>query len=186
MPRTALVVVVPDAEPLVGEWRERYDNASLGIPAHVTLLFPFVPTEVADDALLAELRALFATQSSFSFSLPRVDRFPDVAWLAPVPAAPFRSLTELIVSRYPDYPPYEGIHDEVIPHLTVGMGGPELQDEIDAALTPHLPIHAEARQVTLLVEDDEGRWGVGDEFPLPLLGEDARESGAQGWTETGR
>ena len=102
MPRTALVVVVPEAEPLVGEWRERYDNASLGIPAHVTLLFPFVSTEVVDDALLEELRALFATQPSFSFSLPRVARFPDVAWLAPVPDAPFRRLTELIVSSYPD------------------------------------------------------------------------------------
>ena len=168
MPRTALVVVVPEAEPLVGEWRERYDNASLGIPAHVTLLFPFVSTEVVDDALLEELRALFATQPSFSFSLPRVARFPDVAWLAPVPDAPFRRLTELIVSRYPDYPPYEGIHDEVIPHLTVGVGDTALQDEIDAALTPRLPIHAEARQVTLLVEDDEGRWRVGDEFLLPL------------------
>ena len=64
-------------------------------------------------------------------------RFPDVAWLAPVPDAPFRRLTELIVSRYPDYPPYEGIHDEVIPHLTVGVGDTTLQDEIDAALTPH-------------------------------------------------
>jgi 2'-5' RNA ligase len=168
MPRTALIVVVPEAEPLVGEWRERYDNASLGIPAHVTLLFPFVLREVVDDALLEELRALFATQPSFSFSLPRVARFPDVAWLAPVPDAPFRRLTELIVSSYPDYPPYEGIHDEVIPHLTVGVGDTALQDEIDAALTPHLPINAEARQVTLLVEDDEGRWRVGNEFPLPL------------------
>ena len=168
MPRTALIVVVPEAEPLVGEWRERYDNSSLGIPAHVTLLFPFVSTEAVDDALLEELRALFATQSSFSFSLPRVARFPEVAWLAPEPDAPFRSLTELIVARYPNYPPYEGIHDEVIPHLTVGVGDTALQDEIDAALTPRLPIHAEARQVTLLVEDDEGRWRVGDEFLLPL------------------
>ena len=168
MPRTALVVVVPEAEPLVGEWRERYDNASLGIPAHVTLLFPFVPTDAADDALLDELRALFAARPSFWFSLPRVARFPEVAWLAPEPDAPFRSLTELIVFHYPDYPPYEGIHDEVIPHLTVGVGDTALQDEIEAALTPHLPIHAEARNVTLLVEDDEGRWRIGEEFPLPL------------------
>ncbi len=168
MPRTALIVVVPEAEPLVGDWRERYDNASLGIPAHVTLLFPFVSTDVADDALLEELRALFATRPSFSFSLPRVARFPEVAWLAPEPAAPFRALTELILSHYRDYPPYEGIHDEVIPHLTVGVGDTTLQDEIDAELTPHLPIHADARHVTLLVEDDEGRWRVGEEFPLPL------------------
>jgi 2'-5' RNA ligase len=160
MPRTALIIAVPEAEALVGDWRERYDNASLGIPAHVTLLFPFVPSEKVDDILLAELRELFAAQPAFSFSLPRVARFPEVAWLAPEPATPFRRLTELIYSRYPDYPPYEGIHDEIIPHLTVGVGDAALQDEIEAALTPQLPIHAEARHVTLLVEDDLGHWQV--------------------------
>ena len=96
MPRTALIVAVPEAEALVGAWRKRYDNASLGIPAHVTLLFPFVPSEKANDTLLAKLRALFAAQPAFSFSLPRVARFPEVAWLAPEPATPFRRLTELI------------------------------------------------------------------------------------------
>jgi 2'-5' RNA ligase len=168
MPRTALIIAVPEAEALAGDWRERYDNASLGIPAHVTLLFPFVPTEKADDALLAELRELFAAQSAFSFSLPRVARFPEVAWLAPEPAAPFRRLTELIYARYPDYPPYEGIHDEIIPHLTVGVGDAALQDEIDAALTPRLPVDAEARQVTLLVENESGHWTRGDSFALRL------------------
>jgi len=36
VPRTALIVAVPEAEPVVGEWRERYDSARLGIPAHVS------------------------------------------------------------------------------------------------------------------------------------------------------
>jgi 2'-5' RNA ligase len=166
VPRSALIVAVPQAEPLVGHWRERYDNASLGVPAHVTLLFPFVPAEETDDALLATLRELFASHPAFSFSLTRVARFPEVAWLAPEPAKPFRRLTELIFSRYPDYPPYEGIHDAVIPHLTVGVGDTALQDEIDAALAPRLPIEAEAREVTLLVEEGSGRWHARERFPL--------------------
>ena len=166
MPRTALIVPVPEAEPLVHEWRVRHDNASRGIPAHVTLLVPFVPSDDVDAALVAELRALFATQPAFSFSLPRVARFPEVAWLSPEPAEPFRRLTELIFSRYPDYPPYEGVYEEVIPHLTVGVGEPALQDEIEAALTPQLPIEAEAREVTLLVEDEAGHWHSGSSFSL--------------------
>jgi 2'-5' RNA ligase len=164
MPRTALIIAVPEAEPVVGEWRERYDNARLGVPAHVTLVFPFVPLEKLDDALLAELRELFVSRPAFSFSLTRVAHFPDVTWLAPEPDEPFRSLTERIFSRYPDYPPYEGIHDEVIPHLTVADAA--LQDEIDAALTPHLPIEAKAREVTLLVEDESGHWRSGNRFSL--------------------
>jgi 2'-5' RNA ligase len=167
MPETALVVEVPEAEPLVSDWRAKHDwSAQRGVPAHITLLYPFVPTERVDDRLLNDLRELFASQSAFSFRLTRVARFPEVAWLAPEPPDPFAALIELIAGRYPDYPPYEGIHDEVIPHLTVVEGGVELQDEVDTALTPHLPIQADAKTVALLVEDENERWHLGERFPL--------------------
>jgi 2'-5' RNA ligase len=165
--RTALIVVVPEAEPLVGEWRAQHDwSAQHGVPAHITLLFPFVPAEEVDEQLLGDLRGLFASQPAFTFRLARVGRFPEVAWLAPEPPGRFNNLIELIVSRYPDYPPYEGIHDEVIPHLTVAEGGPDLQDEVDAAVTPGLPIEAHARAITLLLEDGAGRWRCDHSFPL--------------------
>jgi 2'-5' RNA ligase len=167
VPRTALIVAVPEAEPLVGEWRAKHDwSAQHGVPAHITLLFPFMPVDDVDEQVLDDLRDLFASQPAFAYRLPRVARFPDVAWLAPEPAEPFKALTELIVSRYPDYPPYEGIHDVVIPHLTVAEGEPELQDEVDAALTPSLPIEAESREVTMIVEDASGHWHAGERFPL--------------------
>jgi 2'-5' RNA ligase len=166
VPRTALIVAVPEAEPLVHHWRARYDNAELGVPAHVTLLVPFVPRDKLDAALVAELRELFSSQPAFGFTLPRVARFPAVAWLAPEPAEPFRRLTELIVARYPDYLPYEGAHDEIVPHLTVALGDEAVQDEVEAALMPHLPIETEAREVTLLVEDESGLWQIGEQFPL--------------------
>lgn len=167
MLRTALIVVVPEAEPLVGEWRAKHDwSAQHGVPAHITLLFPFVPAEKVDEQLHTDLRELFAAQPAFTFRLPRVARFPEVAWLAPEPAEPFKSLTELIFSRYPEHPPYEGAHVEPIPHLTVAEGGPDLQDEVDVALTPQLPIEAETREVTLMVEDASGRWHSGRQFPL--------------------
>ena len=167
MPRTALIVAVPEAEPLVGDWRAKHDwSAQHGVPAHITLLFPFVPAEEVDEQLLRDLRDLFASQPAFTYRLPRVARFPEVAWLAPEPTEPFKGLIELIVSRYPDYPPYEGIHDDVIPHLTVAEGGPALQDEVDAALTPSLPLEAETREVTLIIEDESGQWTVSRRFPF--------------------
>jgi 2'-5' RNA ligase len=167
VPRSALVVEVPEAEPLVSEWRAKHDwSAQHGVPAHITLLFPFAPTEKVDDRLHAGLGALFANHPAFSFSLSHVARFPEVAWLAPEPADPFQALIEAIASRYPEYPPYEGIHDEVIPHLTVAEGGPELQDEVEAAITPSLPIEAEARSVSLLLEDESGWWNPGERYPL--------------------
>jgi 2'-5' RNA ligase len=166
VPRSALIVAVPEAEPLVGPWRLRYDNASLGIPAHVTLLFPFVPAEKLDASLFEELRDLFAEQPAFAVAFPRVARFPEVAWLVPEPAEPFQRLTGLIFSRYPDYPPYEGVHDEVIPHLTVAVGDRTVQDQVDAALTGQLPVAAEVRQVVLLEEQPDGLWRTRERFPL--------------------
>jgi 2'-5' RNA ligase len=166
VPRSALIVAVPEAEPLVHDWRMHYDNAELGIPAHVTLIFPFVPAEEIGEELVEELRELFAAQPAFSFTLAGVARFADVAWLAPDPSDPFRRLTDLIFSRHPDYPPYEGIHEEVIPHLSVGRGDGAFQDEVDAALSPHLPIAAHAAEVTLIVEDESGHWSESERFPL--------------------
>jgi hypothetical protein len=167
MPETALVVVVPEAEPLVSEWRAQHDwSAQRGVPAHVTILYPFVPTEKVDDDLLGELSELFGAQPAFSFDLPRVARFPEVAWLAPDPEEPFKALIASVVARFPDYPPYEGAHDEVIPHLTVAEGGAELQDRVEAAISGHLPIRAHARDVALLSEDDQGLWHEAYRFPL--------------------
>lgn len=170
MPRTALIIEVPEAEPLVREWRLRYDNASIGVPAHVTLLFPFVAAKHFDNVLHDELRRLFAAEPAFSFALTHVARFTDHAWLAPEPSGPFTRLTALIFERYPAYPPYEGIHEDVIPHLTVAGGDASLQDEVDAALTPHLPIAAHAEEVTLIVENEAGHWRPGRRFPLDQSG----------------
>ena len=104
MPRSALIVNVPEADPVVGEWRERYDNARLGIPAHITLLFPFVPSEELDGTLFADLHDLFATQPPIMFTLTRLTEFRDqTLWLVPEPSKAFRAMTELIVRQYPDY-----------------------------------------------------------------------------------
>ena len=168
MPESALIIDVPEAEPLVKEWRAKHDwSAQRGVPAHITVLYPFMPTELIDDEVHADLRALFAAHAAFGFRLSRVARFPDaVAWLAPDPAEPFAALTGAVASQYPDYPPYEGVHDVVVPHLTVAEGGTELQDEVEAALTPALPIEAEARSVLMILEDETGWWNPGERYPL--------------------
>ncbi|HKB19704.1 MAG TPA: 2'-5' RNA ligase family protein [Gaiellaceae bacterium] len=167
MPHTALLIVVPEAEPLVSDWRLQYDrSAQRGVPAHITLLYPFVPTEKVDEKLLGELHRLFGAHTAFSFDLHRVARFPEVAWLAPDPVAPFKALIASIVARFPDYPPYEGAHDDVIPHLTVAEGGIELQDRVEAAVSAHLPIRGHAGDVAFLFEDDEGLWHEAHRFPL--------------------
>ena len=90
MPESALIIDVPEAEPLVEEWRVKHDSsAQHGVPAHITLLYPFMPTEMIDEQLHADLRALFAAHPAFAFD-SHVPGSHAVAWLAPDPAEPFR------------------------------------------------------------------------------------------------
>ena len=157
--RTALVVVVPEAEALVGALRERYDPAAdMGIPAHVTLVFPF-----GDDA--EELEGLFSASAPFDFELARTARFEDepVLYLAPEPAEPFVRLVESLAARFPDFPPYDGAHDTIVPHLTVGWSVPA---GVEAALAPQLPIRARAEHVTWFEEWEPGRWRERRRFAL--------------------
>ncbi len=155
--RTALIVAVPEAEHAVGAYRLEHDwSAGVGVPAHITVLFPFVPSEAVDEAAI---EAVVAQVPSFAFALTAVERFDDgTVWLRPEPSAPFAALTRAVWERWPEHPPYEGAHDEVIPHLTVS------EDPIDVVIA--LPIHARARDVTLIEEDDAGRWHERARFPL--------------------
>jgi 2'-5' RNA ligase len=165
--RTALVVVVPEAQALYDAWRDRWDPAA-GVPAHVTLLFPFRPAADVDAAVLAELRALFADAAPFDAEFPRVELFEEVAWLAPEPAERFIELTLELVGRYPEHPPYgDEFAGQIIPHLTiVNRAAPALLDEVAAAVGRHLPIRTRVREATLLAERSDGRWYERAVFPL--------------------
>jgi hypothetical protein len=157
--RTALVILVPEAEPLVGSLRERYDDAAeTNTPAHVTLLFPF-----GDDP--AGLEEVFAAAAPFDFSLVHTARFTlePVLYLAPEPAERFVRLIEALIARYPEFPPFEGEYDTIVPHLTVGWDVPP---EVDAKLDAHLPIAARAEEVTWLEEFEPSRWRERRRFAL--------------------
>lgn len=128
------------------------------------LLFPFRPAGGVTDDTVAELSALLGRFPSFPFRLARTGRFPGVLYLDPEPAARFRELTEALVARWPESPPYEGAYDEVVPHLTVVESGAET-DGLEAEVVRRLPIEAVAGQVWLL-RQHRGRWGVRARFPL--------------------
>jgi hypothetical protein len=157
MPRTALIVAIPEAEAAVGALRLAHDSsAAQGVPAHVTILFPFADGAHVDEPAIAELVASFP---AFDFELDRVERFENgLVWLHPEPSEPFADLTAAVWRRWPDHPPYEGAHDAVIPHVTVS----EAAIEVDIPL----PIRASARAVTLIEEAADGRWAVRRVFPL--------------------
>jgi len=168
---TALVILVPESEPLVAGFRRRYDPAAAaGMPAHITLLYPFKHGDQVSDELLDGLSQLFGSAAAFHFSLAGTRRFPGVLYLAPEPAEPFKGLTQAIAKRYPETPPYGGAFSEVVPHLTVAYAAGEeelhsIEKDICRAASGTLPIQAFAGEVWL-VGKREGYWHRHTSFPL--------------------
>jgi hypothetical protein len=114
---------------------------------HVTLLGPFVGRSDVDDALVDTVRELLAPVRAFDFKLSAVGRFGGgLTYLMPDPAAPFIRLTEILAAAFPQWPPYGGMFDEVVPHLSIGEALPETDVAI---LKELLPISATADDVTL-------------------------------------
>jgi 2'-5' RNA ligase len=159
---TALVIAIDAAEPFDAVRRELMPTeVGAGVPFHVTLLHPF--GELADAA-----RAFFAQRKPFEFELTRIAAWPDVVYAVPEPDDELLACMRALFERFPEWPPYGGIHPEVIPHATLGenVDGPALRSEIERRLAPHLPHRCQARDVSFLEEFAPGRWRERERLPL--------------------
>lgn len=152
---TAIVIVVPEAEAIVGEWRRRYtpDGAD-GMPAHITLLYPFADTSQYTPAMGRLVESAFEEAGPIRFSLVSAEYFygeTNTLYLAPDPSAPFEAITGALAAAFPDHPPYGGAFASIVPHLTVAQ-----QESLSALagieeqLRPALPIDARATEAQLM------------------------------------
>lgn len=164
---SSLFITVPEAESLVGRWRAQYDRtAPVGFPAHVTLLYPFLPPKLISDSVMRDLDELFAAIPPFSFKLSGVCGFRGLVWLAPEPAEPFMRLTGELCAAYPQLRPYGDGTRTVPPHLTVARSQDiEFLHEVTRELTDALPVTASAHEVCLLTED-QPTWRIHSRYQL--------------------
>jgi hypothetical protein len=156
---SALIIPVPEVEPVVGPLRFEYDRAArLGVPAHITLLYPFRPPQVIAREIKM-LEDLCASMKLIPFSFTEVRRFPATAYLHPDEPEAFAQLIRTLIRMWPDCQPYGGAFRDIVPHLTVA-------DQVDAetlrtvqdSIRPRLPIKCVAREVCLLTSDAAGFW----------------------------
>ena len=170
---SALLVPVPTAEPVVGPWRELLDpSAALGVPAHITVMYPFLDPERIDPQLVSRLSVMFAAIPAFGFRLTAVRWFqPAVLWLAPEPSQPFHALTLAVMTEWPALKPYGGAFEETVPHLTVGET--ETIEQLAKAATAvetALPLSCEASVVALMAGSADARWRTVATLPLGATG----------------
>jgi 2'-5' RNA ligase len=174
--QSALLVAAPEAEPAVGEHRARLDSSARdGVPAHLTVLYPFLPPASINGAVRAALRRLFAGFAPFDVTLDRVSWFgEEVVWLAPRDDGPFRELIAATWAAFPECPPYGNKYADVIPHLTVGdRDDPAALRTAAEAVRCHLPVATRAAAVTLMAGPapgnpaiPPGQWRTLTAFPL--------------------
>ncbi len=180
MPQTAFIVQVPQAENCVADLRACFDaSANLGVPAHLSILVPFMSPELITPAVLTRAQAALNGLGRFAFTLNHVGRFEATAYLAPEPAAPFVAMTEALVRAFPGFLPFGGEHATIIPHLTVAHGDATEAEAAAIELATRLqlsgPINCQCDAVTLL-ENTTGRWQVMYVFELPQTGQTHTEA----------
>lgn len=170
---SALVVPVPELDAVVRSRLARLPPDTRVVDpdvllGHITLLAPFAPRDELTTGVVGQLAAFFGDVVPFRFSLEDVSRFPGGAYyLPPEPATPFRQLTHELWRRFPEYPPYEGEFDDVVPHLTIPTdpSGEEDVESLQRQLATRLPVTVLAREVWL-VWAQRGASSVLETFPF--------------------
>lgn len=167
---SVLVVSLPGADGIVGHIRREHDpSARDGMPAHVTLLTPFVPPGRWHATHAARLAQALSSVTPFDARFRRTGRFgTTTVYLVPEPEDTFMRLATSVAAAFPEHPPYGGAFSAVLPHLTLAHGVPEATlDAVESAMKGCVDFRMRVTDVVLFSRAASGRWTEGPRIPLP-------------------
>ena len=165
-PTSAIIVRTPIPARIARIRRQWDRSAAIGVPPHVTVLFPFLPPGRLDATVRHELADIVAEHDAFHVRFAAVGRFPGLLYLAPEPSDPFVALTEACAERFPDFPPYGGVHDDIVPHLTVVETDEVPAEAVVRQLEAGLPFSYRIRAIEVITPSEEGPWHLRWRLPL--------------------
>lgn len=184
--RTALLLPVPAADRLLTKIAGRYPTTVRpGLPAHLTVLYPFVPAESLDGATVHTCAGIAERTTPIDVRFTHCRVRGDMAYLGPEPAAPVDALLRAVRTRWPRLRPYEGRFADAPPHVTLaldgqpsdhanreGAHGPAAAEHVSKRLRaivrlvdPLLPIGTTLDELVLVVLGGDG-WAVHERWPL--------------------
>jgi 2'-5' RNA ligase len=105
--------------------RRGVGDALAGLPAHLTMLYPFVEPGRLRSDVRRRLAAAAAGTPPFEYRLTGAATWPDTIYVAVDPAAPFVALQRTLTEAFPTFPIYgtdPGF--EFVPHVTIAEGPP--------------------------------------------------------------
>ena len=164
---TALILRVELPPELEALRRQSASGALEGLPAHITLLYPFVAPESIDTSLQARLTEITASHPRFAYRLTGPHRWPGILYASVEPRTPFVALQADLARAFPEHPLYGGTYD-FSPHVTIAEGaaaesvtivGHRAWGDLSEAAT------ARAEAIELIVRT-AGRWSTRWRIPL--------------------
>jgi 2'-5' RNA ligase len=154
---TALIVRVRLPQPLEQLRQQHVPGATQGLPAHCTLLYPFLRPEALTAAELRALRARVLGHPAHDVRLVGQGSWPDALYAAVEPDAPLRALQADLAALFPWLPLYGGAHP-FVPHVTVVAGtGAGLPALAGHKAWSSLPSSVRVSAIELIAEE-RGRW----------------------------
>jgi 2'-5' RNA ligase len=146
--------------------------ATLGVPPHVTLLYPWRPAPI-DSASIDILRAVAQRFRPFTMSLDQVETFPKgVVYATVEPDGLLRSMIQALTHAFPDTPPFRGEFAAIgpAPHCTLAKCDASQLDAHQRDLTERLdtvlPATINVTSICVEQESDSGVWSVTSTIPL--------------------
>jgi len=163
--RESAIDIVVDYAPIAAlpYWQQM---AKVGVPPHVTLLYPWRAAPIGDDSL-ATVRAVATQFAPFELSLQRVETFPKgVVYVTVEPDPLLRSMTRALADAFPDTPPFGGEFAPAgpTPHCTLAKGDLDqlerLRAELAERLDPMLPATITVDSICVEEESESGMWSI--------------------------
>lgn len=126
-----------------------------GLPAHTTVLYPFLPVSGLDERTDRSLRELAASMPAADVTLSEVMTAPGFVGVA---ADTLQPHTDVFCERWPHLPPYGGrFGPRPRSHVTVAMGaGDGTAEQVAAAVRQLLPVRGRAEGLHLAVFTGHG------------------------------
>jgi hypothetical protein len=151
--QSVLAISLPEADNVLSYVRSRFGGEvpPVGVPAHITLLYPWMPPALINEKVLTELASLFAGLPIFDLSLKLGWFGREVLLLVPQDPAPFIRLTKAIVRRWPEFPYYSGEYDDIEPHVTLAYGNEFSLSGLAAEVASQVPVRARTSSIGLSI-----------------------------------
>lgn len=150
--QSALILEIPEAEPLLRAARLKTSQGGLG--PHVTILYPFLDPRSLRGEVHEQLAEICRARPALPLRFPAVGRFPGHTHLPVTPPDDCVELTNAVTRRWPEAQPYGGAYTTVIPHLTVMDG--QLEGRDLELLEGRLPLETAADALICMVNNGFG------------------------------